>query len=157
MFIYLVKTFQIATHDTIPCNDNSQCHLNVNYTHEKATIHTARLRQCSGWATPYYRACWDAVAWAANTVLRHSFARTCRLCCPVLWCNNVSSLSFLDCSTLGNSPALAFKKLPSSPYLLSFPPAIFLPLGYNNNLHMDCWIVFIYQTVRWNTTVYHTG
>ena len=156
MLIYLLQTFQIATHDTIPCNDNSQCYLNVNYTHVKAKIHTATLRQCSGWAAPHYRACRDAVAWAVNTVLRHSFARTCCLCCPVLWCN-VSSLSFLNHSTLENSPELAFKKLPSPPSLLSFPPAIFLPLGHNNNLHMDCSIVFIYQTIRWNTTVYHTG
>ena len=152
MLIYLLKTFQ----EKIPCNDNSQCHLNVNCTHEKAKLHTARLRQCSGWAAPHYRACRDAVAWAVNTVLWHSFARTCNLCCPVLWCNNVSSLSFLNCSNLGNSPALAFKKLPSSPSLLSFPPAMFLPLSHNKN-NMDCWIVFIYQTIRWNTMVYHTG
>jgi hypothetical protein len=122
MLIYSLKTFQIATHETIPCNDNSECHLNVNYTHEKAKIQAARHGQCSGWATPHYRACRDTVAWAANTVLRHSFARTCSLCCPVLWCNNVSSLSFLNCSTLGNSPALAFKKLLSPPslYLITF-------------------------------------
>ena len=80
--------------------------------------------------------------------------------CVALSCDATtsSSLSFLNCSTLGNSPALAFKKLPSSPSLLSFPPAIFLPLSHNNNnLQTDCWIVFIYQIIRWNTTVYHTG
>jgi len=135
------------------------------YPQKSQNSHTARLRQCNGWAAPHYRACWEADAWAANTVLWHSFAvntvlwhsfaRTCSLCCPVLWCNNVSFLSFLNCSTLGNSPTLAFKKLPSSPSLLSFPPAIFLPLSHNN-FHTDCWTGFIYQTIRWNTTVYHT-